>query len=357
MKTQLLALTLTILLALLSMLPNLCNAAEINNNFYEVKVDGAKLRAAPSKKANIYEELSWGFTFESTGAVTSKAGNEFIELDYVVNGEDVKAYIYSGNVVQHKFHYYSDCSFDSSHELQVCIVCGFASLKSVDESVPIDSTTTYDILSEIFMGNYAEEHTFIGTLARIAVSELPGVGTVTDFQDLLYDLTSEDAELIDLGIDLLAFLPLISTVKSMRATKAIKYTSDIIDDEATLLKWGRWEDFPKSRIGEKEYAYIDGYYFSDHAIKHTYPSNIYSKSIGFDGGKVGTGKIVDITQAEARYGIPPTYIADILKNVPPSATKESNGITRYITESNGISIVTEKAEDDSDIVVTIMTKK
>lgn len=107
--------------------------------------------------------------------------------------------------------------------------------------------------------------------------------------------------------------------------------------------WGYWKDYPKVRMGDREYAQIGNRLYTEHAVEYFQPSgrrtigNV-TTAAGEGGGFLTKGR-----------GIPPSYVEDaILHGI--EQPQFVNGVVRTVHTLGDLEVVTE---DNEGIVVTI----
>jgi filamentous hemagglutinin len=107
--------------------------------------------------------------------------------------------------------------------------------------------------------------------------------------------------------------------------------------------WGIWDDYPKVRIGAREYARIGERLYTRHAVEYFRPSGRRTVgnvpvAAGEGGGSLSSGR-----------GIPPVYVEQaIVQGL--RRTQLTAGVHRTIHTYSDIEVVTE---ENGKIVVTI----
>lgn len=107
--------------------------------------------------------------------------------------------------------------------------------------------------------------------------------------------------------------------------------------------WGYWKDYPKVRIGTREYAKIGNRLYTEHAVEYFQPSGRRTignvpVAQGEGGGALSKGR-----------GIPPSYVElAILSGV--TRQQFAGGALRTIHTLGDLEVVTE---NNGSIVVTI----
>jgi hypothetical protein len=107
--------------------------------------------------------------------------------------------------------------------------------------------------------------------------------------------------------------------------------------------WGYWRDYPKVRIGDREYARIGDRLYTEHAVDYLQPSGRRSignvpVAPGEGGGSLSSGR-----------GIPPIYVEEtILYGM--TRLQLVREVWRTVHTLGDLEVVTE---DNGKIVVTI----
>lgn len=107
--------------------------------------------------------------------------------------------------------------------------------------------------------------------------------------------------------------------------------------------WGYWNDYPKVRIGPREYAKIGNRLYTRHAVDYFQPSGRRTignvpVAEGEGGGFLSNGR-----------GVPPIYVEEaILRGATRVQFKD--GVHRTVHTFGDLEVVTE---DNGRIVVTI----
>ncbi len=107
--------------------------------------------------------------------------------------------------------------------------------------------------------------------------------------------------------------------------------------------WGYWKDYPKVRIGTREYAKIGDRLYTRHAVEYFQPSGRRTignlpTAQGEGGGFLSQGR-----------GVPPSYVEDaILRGA--AHHQLAGGVPRTVHMLGDLEVVTE---DNGRIVVTI----
>lgn len=292
---------------------------------YEVVCDNAPLRDSPGKQGKVLAYLSRGKLICVTRDVRNRYGNLWKVVTYTDNsGHRGEAYIYSENCLQHKFHAFQPMLRSNIGSLEVCTVCGYATAAVGAE---VESCDLRCVANQMVKGDYADEDTtFWGLVARIAVGEIPVIGTASDIRDLVYDCT-HNAGVLTIGTDLLALVPLIGALKFLAKTDNIKLVAQhgdealrYSDEFVETVRWGKWEDYQHVKrevvVGgtkrAEEHAIIGKFYYTEHAVKEFQPSQkgVPKEVFKWVEGKDGVKYVKDYQTR----GISPTYINDILEN-------------------------------------------
>lgn len=197
---------------------------------YEVIKDNAPLRAANNNKGKVLANLKQGQLLRVKKIEKNSKGNKWAVVEYInASGKTAKAYMYTGNIRQHTEHTFATLLDSSNGTVQVCMVCGHAVVTSGSKKSTCDLMCVAD---QAVRGDYADSNTtFWGLVGRVAVGEIPVAGTAADVRDLVYDLTHDPSVFI-VGVDLLALLPLIGSMKYLSKMDNLKYA----DEAATAGK-------------------------------------------------------------------------------------------------------------------------
>ena len=208
---------------------------------------------------------------------------------------------------------------------------------------------------QIILGSGTEDVTALGTVGQIGLS-FTGADLPMDARDLYYDLTHWDGTLehsIQTGLDALAFIPVIGTLKygdeawdlvkaalkkldeftdiGKSADKGLDFAGELEKtilkntDEATdatgsafkastegagdagKIPWDSWQGYEKVTQNGKTYANVGNRLYSEHAVNRMQPSgnrfgiNIYEGLNGEDYGR----------------SIAPQYVEDVINSVKP----------------------------------------
>ncbi len=107
--------------------------------------------------------------------------------------------------------------------------------------------------------------------------------------------------------------------------------------------WGYWKDYPKVRIGLREYAKIGNRLYTQHAVEYLQPSGRRTignvpVAEGEGGGFISKGR-----------GVPPTYVEEAILQGATRA-QVTAGVQRTVHTLGDLEVVTE---DHRRIVVTI----
>jgi hypothetical protein len=107
--------------------------------------------------------------------------------------------------------------------------------------------------------------------------------------------------------------------------------------------WGYWKDYPKVRIGPREYAKIGNRLYTQHAVEYFQPSGRRTignvpVAKGEGGGFLSKGR-----------GVPPTYVEEAILHGAARA-QITGDVHRTIHILGDLEVVTE---DNGRIVVTI----
>jgi len=107
--------------------------------------------------------------------------------------------------------------------------------------------------------------------------------------------------------------------------------------------WGYWRDYPKVRIGTRDYAQIGDRLYTHHAVDYMLPSgrrtvNNLPVAQGEGGGYLTKGR-----------GIPPKFVEEAILH-GETYTETVKGIRRTIHLCGDLKVVTE---ENGGIVVTI----
>ena len=226
--------------------------------------------------------------------------------------------------MEHKFHTFIPILTTDTGSVEVCLVCGYAEAKYYSDNLSA-SCDLACVADQAVRGDYSEQTTFWGLVARIAVGEVPFAGTAADIRDLVYDST-HDPKAVVIGADLLAFVPLIGAAHYLSKAddislvgKGIKY-ADSAETSLHKIPWGRWSDYEKVAMNGKEYAKIGDFLYTEHAVNEFIPSYIQKATYRFSGH---TGDVA--------RGISPSYIQYALTDgvVNGTTIRVASGDTRY----------------------------
>jgi filamentous hemagglutinin len=107
--------------------------------------------------------------------------------------------------------------------------------------------------------------------------------------------------------------------------------------------WGYWKDYPKVRIGAREYAQIGNRLYTEHAVNYFQPSGRRTianipRAQGEGGGFISQGR-----------GIPPIYIEDAIKR-GVKRQQWTDGVQRTVHMLGDLEVITEQ---DGRVVVTV----
>jgi hypothetical protein len=111
----------------------------------------------------------------------------------------------------------------------------------------------------------------------------------------------------------------------------------------TIMWWGYWNDYPKVRVGTREYARIGDRLYTEHAVEYFQPSGRRTianvpVATGEGGGSLSKGR-----------GIPPAYVEQaILHGL--RRTQLMSGVHRTVHTLGDLEVVTEQ---NGKVVVTI----
>jgi|GEM_PF-2710398 len=164
--------------------------------------------------------------------------------------------------------------------------------------------------------------------------------TAVDVGSLAYDLYEtwenpwDKENWVNLGIDVVsAILPVVNAPMVKGGIKLIDEAVGAAEGAGKATNWGMWDDVAKSTYKGREYANINGRYYTREAIDRMTPKGYGTAAGGY----------------QAR-GIPTSVVEDVIAS-GTSREVIRNGITRTIFESNGVRVVTEEA---GKIVITTM---
>jgi hypothetical protein len=107
--------------------------------------------------------------------------------------------------------------------------------------------------------------------------------------------------------------------------------------------WGYWKDYPKVRIGTREYAKIGTRLYTEHAVEYFQPSGRRTignvpVAQGEGGGSLSKGR-----------GIPPGFVEEAIVR-SSTRLQFAGGVRRTVHTYGDLEVVTE---DNGRIVVTI----
>lgn len=278
---------------------------------YEVIEQNVPVRSNPSKKGETIAHLSTGNLVRVTDIISNEKGKKWAVLEYTLadGHTEEKAYIFTGNLLEHTDHKYVPMITTDTGNLIVCTICGDASVKYSDgnqtETAKCDLAC---VANQAIRGDFAEEDlSFWGLVARILVGEIPYFGAGADIRDLIYDLLHEP-NIITVGIDLAALAPVIGSMRLLAKMDDIKVVNKIdgfkyYDETFETLKvlpWEQWDDYEKVIVNGKEYAKIgDKFLYTEHMVNEFIPSGFQKHTYR----KFGS---------DTSRGLSPTYINDIL---------------------------------------------
>lgn len=110
-----------------------------------------------------------------------------------------------------------------------------------------------------------------------------------------------------------------------------------------LIWWGKWEDYPKVRIGNNEYAEIENRLYTRHAVDYFLPSG--RRSVGNVDVTPGEGGAA-LTQGRS---ISPNLVEQAISN-GSTRIQLRKGTTRTVHTLGDLEVVTENG---GKIVVTV----
>lgn len=317
---------------------------------YEVVDSGSPLRKRPYQSSKKITKLNKGTLLKCKEIKPNIKGNSWAKIEYSdENGNTRYGYIFADHIMEHLVHTYVSAIATGYGHMDVCILCGHAEIKynEGDESKSL-SAELLSIADQIVRGDYAEEDTTLwGLIGRIAVGEIPVLGTAADIRDLVYDFTncaSGPAECSALiAIDAAALLPLAGILKTVSRSNDLVKNSDLIVDAIKQYPWSTWSEYAKVVEDNREYAKIGDHIYSYHAVSHMAPS----------GDRYGESLLEAYHYSQPR-GVSPTYVEYILgEGVIDGSTKVS-----YIAKTGEWSFVNGTVEVVTDFgkrkVITII---